>query len=288
MSTWKPEPEPEPGSEPGSELGPSAGHQPQPQPLPQPQLPNDSNLPIADFRVTPERRREARRARLQIVTAAVMLLALAAVAWLVFPPGGDTRPTLSYAAVVLAILAVLLLLRMWLISRKAERFVSADGAMLRLDLHGILLAGDTQIPWHAVSGIWAFDSATELRARARHTVFGAPGRLMLRAGVNTANITFGVTDARAVADPRARLRRFRPTEAGLIPGRIELPFGSQFDTARLHEALDYARAILPADVAVRLADGVMDYAAAWSGTNDDIDTIRVREAQRGPRPADDR
>lgn len=236
-----------------------------------------------DFLVTPERRRQARRARRLVVLVCAALIALAIVAWVLFPPGPSTRFTLSLAAVLLVVLAVLLLLRLWGIVRKAERYVATDGMMLQLSTQGIGIAGDTTIPWHAVSGIWAFDSAPALRERAQRTVFGAPGRVMLRAGVNTANVTFGVVDVAAVIDPARRIRRFRALPSGLTPGRLELPFGSQFDTAQLHEVLAVARSVLPPEVPVRLADGVMDYAAAWSGVSDDVATIREREAQRDAR-----
>lgn len=234
-----------------------------------------------DYRVSAERRQRAVRARRTIAIVSLSLIALAVLAWVVFPPGEGTRVSLSYSTIVLAILAVLMLLRLVLLSRKADRFVASDGAVLQLSPQGILVAGDTLIPWRAVSGVWALDSAPALRARASGKVFGAPGRAMLEAGVNTANLTFGVVDVAQASDPSGRIRGFRALPSGVVPGRLELPFGSQFGTAELHDALTAMRAALPVEVPVRLADGAMDYAAAWSGVADDVAEIRRREAERG-------
>lgn len=247
------------------------------------QHPSATRFASRDYRVSAERRRRAVRARRTVTVVSLALIALAVLAWVFFPPGEGTRVSLSSAAIVLAILAVLLLLRLVLLSRKADRFVAADGAMLQLSPQGIQIAGDTHLPWQSVSGVWALDSAPKLRARASSTVFGAPGRIMLDAGVNTANLTFGVIDIAQASDPAGRIHSFRALPSGTVPGRLELPFGSQFGTAELHDALTAMRAAMPAEVPVRLADGAMDYAAAWSGVADDVAEIRRRETERGIR-----
>lgn len=239
-------------------------------------------VPERVYRVSPARRAEARQARRGIVIVALVLLAISALPWLVFTPQGISRPSLGYAAIVLAVLAVLLLVRLWRIVRKAEQFVASDGTMLAFADAGMTIAGDTTIPWDAVSGAWALDSAPALRERAQHTVFGAPGRAMLRAGVNSANLTIGVSDTSRISDPRARVRTFRAVSSELIPGRIEVPFGTQFGTAELHEVIAVLKLILPVEVPVRLTDGALDYAEAWAGTADDVATIRDREARATP------
>ncbi|MFC5338661.1 hypothetical protein [Leucobacter denitrificans] len=230
------------------------------------------------FRVTPERRAEAKRARRNVAIVAIVLLALSFLPWLLWGPHGIARPSLRYAAIVLSVLAVLTLIRVWRIVRKAERFVGPDGAVLEITSSSITVAGDTVIPLTAVSGVWALDSAPALRARAQHTLFGAPGRAMLSAGVNTANITIGITDCAAISDPSSRVKRFRTLASGNTPGRIEFPFGSQFGTEELQDAFAVMKSLLPVEVPVRLATGALDYAAAWAGTADDVTTIREREA----------
>lgn len=239
-------------------------------------------VPERVYRVTPERRADARRARRGIVIVALVLLAISVLPWLVFTPQRISRPSLGYAAIVLTVLAVLLLVRLWRIVRKAEQFVASDGTMLTFTQAGLMIAGDTTIPWDAVSGVWALDSAPALRERAQHTVFGAPGRAMLRAGVNSANITIGISDTSRISDPHTRVRTFRAVGSGLVPGRIEVPFGTQFGTAELHEAIAVLKLILPIEVPVRLTDGAIDYAGAWAGTADDVATIREREARVTP------
>lgn len=234
--------------------------------------------PWRDYRVTPARREDAKRARVAIFTVSGVLLGLSLLPWLLFLPGVGVRPRLAYSALILTVLAIFLIIRVVLIARKAERFVAPDGAMLRLGPEGITVAGDTVIPWQAVSGVWALDSAPALRARAQSTVFGAPGRLMLRAGTNTANVTIGVVEATWVHDPAQRLHRFKQQPSGYTPARLEFPFGSQFGTEELHDAFSVLRWALPPEVPVRLASGAFDYAGAWAGTADDVATIRAREA----------
>ena len=236
--------------------------------------------PVVPFVVSPERRADARRARRSAIILAAVFGALAAVALIVFPPGPGTRVTLTGGAIVLLILAVLLVLRVLRVAAKADRFVAADGSMLVIGATGVTVAGDTHIPWGAVSGVWAIDRGAALRQRASRSVFGAPGRIMLRAGVNTADITIGITDTTAVHDPATRVRRFRALPSGLIPGRLELPFGTQFGTEELNHALAAFRRALPADVPVRLTTGEFDYAGAWAGTADDVAKIRADEASR--------
>ena len=233
-----------------------------------------------DFRVTAERLAEARRARLTVVCTAIVLLVLAGLALVLFPPGAGTRFSLSAASIVLAVLAVLLLVRIALIAKKANSCVAADGSVLRLSPEGVTVSGDAFVPWHALSGAWALNSAPALRARAERTVFGLPGRIMLRAGTNTASITLGVADVGLVRDPAARATRFATLPSGATPARLELAFGSHFGTAELREAVSAMRAALPAEVPVRLCNGALDYAAAWAGTSDDVETIRQREASQ--------
>lgn len=234
----------------------------------------------AVFAVSPERRADARRARTIVIGVAVGLLLLAAAALIFFPPGTGTRASLSFASIILVVLAVLLVVRILLIARKADRFVAADGTMLWIDQTGITVAGDVRIPVGAVSGVWGVDRAPALRQRAATAFFGAPGRVMLRAGVNTADITIGIVDVSAVTDPGGVVKRFRALPSGLVPGRLEIPFGAQFDTPDLHAALRAFRAVLPLEVPVRLSSGAFDYAAAWAGTADDVETIRRAEASR--------
>lgn len=229
-----------------------------------------------NYRVSAERRATARRARRTVMIVALALLALSLLPWLLFD---STRLSLGFSALVLTVLSVLLLLRLWRIIRKAEKFVAPDGSMLAFTQDGLTVTGDTTIPWDVVSGVWALDSAPALRARAEHTAFGAPGRVMLAAGVNTANVTIGVSDVSRVADPLGRVRKFRSVTSGLVPGRIEVPFGTQFGTAELHEMIAVLKLILPTEVPVRLATGALDYAEAWAGTADDVSTIREREAR---------
>lgn len=236
-------------------------------------------FPLRDFRVSPERRADAKRARITVVLISLGLFFLSLLPW-VFFGGGQTRLSLGYAALILSALSLLLLLRIALISRKADRFVAADGSMLRIAQEGIIVAGDTFIPWPAVSGVWALDSAPGLRARAARSVTGAPGRVMLRAGTNTANMTIGIADVSRLEDPAQRAHRFRKLSSGLTRGRIEIPFGSQFVTEQLHEAIGVFRRVLPPEIPARLADGALDYSAAWAGTADDAQTIREREASR--------
>lgn len=234
----------------------------------------------AVFSVTPERRAAARRARATVLWVAVALVALAAVALIVFPPGTGTRASLSFASILLVVLAALLVVRILLVARKADRLVAADGTMLRIDPSAVTVAGDLRIPLEVVSGAWGVDRGPALRARAATAFFGGPGRVMLRAGVDTADITIGVSDVSAVSDPAGRLTRFRPLPSGVVPGRIEIAFGAQFDTPDLHAALRMLRATLPAETPVRFSSGPLDYAAAWAGTADDVETIRRAEASR--------
>lgn len=233
-----------------------------------------------DFLVSGERLAEARRARLTVVCVAIALLVLAGLALVLFSPGAGTRFSLSAGSIVLAVLAVLLLVRIALIARKASSGVGADGSVLRLSPEGVTVSGDAFVPWHALSGAWALDSAPALRARAEKTVFGLPGRIMLRAGTNTASITLGILDVALVRDPATRATRFATLPSGATPARIELAFGSYFGTAELHEAFAAMRAALPPEVPVRLCSGALDYAAAWAGTADDVETIRQREASQ--------
>lgn len=232
-----------------------------------------------DYRVTPERRADAGRARTTIMLVAAGVLVLSLLPWLFVIAGSGINIRLAYSALVLTALALLLILRVLLIVRKADRFVASDGSMLRLAQEGITVAGDTFIPWQAVSGVWALDSAPALRARAANSVTGLPGRLMLRAGTNTANVTIGIVEASWVVDPAQRLKRFTTLSNGCTPARLEFPFGSRFGTEELHDAFGVLRWALPAEVPVRLATGAMDYASAWAGTADDVATIREREAK---------
>lgn len=235
------------------------------------------------FVATPQRRQAAQRARRTVLIIAIVLFVGAIAALIAFPPGTGTRLTLTGASLVLAVLAVLMMLRIGRVAAKADLAVAADGEMLRVEAGGIRVRGDVLIPWQNVSGVWASDRGVELRRRAATALLGAPGRVMLRAGVNTADVTIGIVDTAAVAGSLRLLKRFSPVEGGLTPGRIELPFGAWFDSDDLARLLHEVRAALPAEVPVRLTEGVMDYAAAWAGTADSVATIRTRESSR-PRP----
>ena len=235
---------------------------------------------LVRFVVSPERRDDARRARRAVYTVAAVLAVLAVAGLVVFPPGSGTRLTLTGGAIVLLVLAVLLAVRVLRVASKADRLVAVDGSMLTIAATEVTVAGDTRIPWAAVSGVWAVDRAVELRRRAGRGLFGLPGRLMLRAGVDTADITIGIADTTVIQDPAARVRRFRALPSGLVPGRIEVPLGAQFGTGDLSQALAAFRRALPDDVPVRLASGDFDYAAAWAATADDVATIRANEASR--------
>ena len=235
---------------------------------------------LVRFVVSAERRADARRARRTGYLVAAVLAVLAVAGLVVFPPGSGTRLTLTGAAIVLLVLAALLSVRVLRVAAKADRLVAADGSMLTIAPTEVTVAGDTRIPWAAVSGVWAIDRAPELRRRAGRSVFGLPGRVMLRAGVDTADITIGIADTAVIHDPAARVRRFRALPSGLVPGRIEVPFGAQFGTEELSQALAAFRRALPADVPVRLASGEFDYAGAWAATADDVATIRANEASR--------
>lgn len=235
---------------------------------------------LVRFVVSPERRADARRARRTVYLVAAVLALLAVAGLVVFPPGAGTRLTLTGAAMVLLVLAALLAVRVLRVAAKADRLVAADGSMLTIAPTEVTVGGDTRIPWAAVSGVWAIDRAAELRRRAGRSVFGLPGRLMLRAGVDTADITIGIADTAVIHDPASRVRRFRALPSGLVPGRIEVAFGSQFGTEELSQALAAFRRALPADVPVRLASGEFDYAGAWAATADDVTTIRANEASR--------
>lgn len=235
---------------------------------------------LVRFVVSAERRADARRARRTVYLVAAVLAVLAVAGLIVFPPGSGTRLTLTGAAIVLLVLAALLSVRVLRVAAKADRLVAADGSMLTIAPTEVTVAGDTRIPWAAVSGVWAIDRAPELRRRAGRSVFGLPGRVMLRAGVDTADITIGIADTAVIHDPAARVRRFRALPSGLVPGRIEVPFGAQFGTEELSQALAAFRRALPADVPVRLASGEFDYAGTWAATADDVATIRANEASR--------
>ena len=232
----------------------------------------------ARFAVTATRRAKARVARRGIVIGSSIVIALATLAWIAFPPGEATRTTLAWAITALAIISALLIVRIALMAKKADRLIGPAGTVLEISPEGIVVAGDLHIPLSAVSGVWAVDRRPELRVRADKSVTGAPGRVMLAAGANTADIAIGVLDAAAAHDSSGRLTRFRQLPSGATPARVEIPFGSQFDTQELHEALRTFRAALPATVPVRLATGAMDYAAAWAGTADAPETIAQREA----------
>lgn len=236
--------------------------------------------PLVRFVVSPERRADARRARRTVYLVAAVLAVLAVAGLVVFPPGSGTRLTLTGVAIVLLILAALLAVRVLRLAAKADRLVAADGTMLTIAPTEVTVAGDTRIPWAAVSGVWAIDRAVGLRRRAGGGLFGLPGRLMLRAGVDTADITIGVADTSVIHDPAARVRRFRALPSGLVPGRIEVPFGAQFGTDELSQALAAFRRALPADVPVRLTSGEFDYAGAWAATADEVAKIRANEASR--------
>lgn len=234
-------------------------------------------FPVRDYRVTTERRAEAAKARRSVMLVSGIFLALAVFAWVVFPPGEGTRLSLTYLTAVLAALSLLLLLRLWLIVRKANRFVSPEGSMLRLAPEGVYVTGDTFIPWQMVSGVWTHDTGPQLRASK-----GLAKRSMIRAGVNTANITIGIVDVAQISDPAGRVKRFATLPSGLTPGRLEFPFGTQFATPELTDAFAVFRWALPPEVPVRFATGVMDYAEAWAGTSDDVAKIREREAGKAP------
>ena len=232
------------------------------------------------FRVSAARLTDAARARRSVRIAAAAMIALAAAAWVIFPPGDGTRITLTLASALLAFVAVGLILRVRRIQRKSERFLGAEGEFLAISPETVTVGGGTIIPADAISGVWAADRGAELRERTRRTIFGLPGRTMLRAGVNTADVTIGISDAERVIDGAALLTRFRAHPGGERPARIEIPFGSFLDSSELQRALRAARSCLPADVPVRLTDGVMDYSTAWAGTADPVDVIRARERQR--------
>jgi hypothetical protein len=235
---------------------------------------------LARFAVSAERRAAARAARRGVLLLTAGLAALAVAGLIVFPPGIGTRPTLTGASLVLLLVSGLLALRIWRVVVVADRWVGADGAVLEFTDEGIVVADDVRVPWAAVSGVWGQDRGAPLRARADRRMIGGPGRVMLRAGVSTGELTIGVTDVSAVTDPAGRVHRFGRLPGGQIPGRIEIPFGAWFGSRELADAVAAARAVLPPDVPARLTDGVMDYAAAWAGTADDAATIRRREATR--------
>lgn len=234
---------------------------------------------MSSFNVSPERRAAASSARRTVLIVAAVLAAAGVGAFVAFPPGGDTRASLSIAAIVLVALAGLMVLRLVQISRKADGIVGAGGEVLALEPGGIRVAGDTVVPWDVVSGVWASDNGPALRRRAASPVLGWSGRLMLASGTNTANLLIGITDAARMTDPAARAKRFKALPSGMTPARIELPFGSWFDTDALLAVLGEARGFLPAEVPARMATGNLDYAAAWAGAQDDVATIRAREAE---------
>src|SRR5690606_6534091 len=109
------------------------------------------SVPERVYRVSPERRAEATRARRSIAILSFALLALSLLPWIVFTPARIGRPSLAYAALVLTVLSILLLIRLWRIARKAEKFVAPDGTMLQFTQEGITVAGTTLIPWRAIS-----------------------------------------------------------------------------------------------------------------------------------------
>lgn len=234
-------------------------------------------FPVRNYRVTDQRRAEATKARRTVILLASGFLALAVFAWIVFPPGEGTRSTLTYSTAVLAVLGVFVLIRIWLIARKANKFVSPEGSMLRLAPEGAYVAGDTFVPWNMVSGVWTHDTGAQQRASN-----GIAKRTMLSAGINTANLTIGIVDVAQITDPAGRVKKFATLPSGLTPGRLEFPFGSQFATPELHDVMAVFRWALPAEVPVRFATGVMDYAEAWAGTADDVEKIREREAGKAP------
>jgi hypothetical protein len=232
------------------------------------------------FLVSPQRRAAARSARRGVVLLAGALAVLAVVGLVVFPPGIGTRATLTGASLVLLVLSALLALRIWRVAVVADRWVGSGGRVLEFTDDGLIAAGDVWVPWDSVSGVWAQDRGAALRARADRRVIGGPGRVLLRAGVSTGELTIGVTDVATITDPARRVRRFARLPGGQTPGRIEIPLGAWFGTDELAAAVSAARAVLPAEVPARLTDGVTDYAAAWAGTADDVATIRRREASR--------
>lgn len=236
--------------------------------------------PFLRLIVSGERRAAARAARRGVLVLAGALAALAIAGLVVFPPGLGTRATLTGAGLVLLVLSALLALRMWRIIVVAERWVGTDGSVLELTPDGLVAGGDVRVPWASVSGVWAQDRGAALRARADRRVIGGPGRVLLRAGTSTGELTIGVTDVATITDPAGRVRRFARLPGGQTPGRIEIPLGAWFGSQDLADAVAAARAVLPSEVPVRLTDGVMDYAAAWAGTADDVATIRRREAAR--------
>lgn len=230
--------------------------------------------------VPPERRAAARSARRGMLILAGALAVLAVAGLVVFPPGIGTRATLTGASLVLLLVSALLAVRIWRVAVVADRWVGHDGSMLELTPEGLVAGGDVHVPWASVSGVWAQDRGAALRARADRRLIGGPGRVMLRAGVSTGELTIGVTDVATIADPARRVHRFTRLPGGQTPGRIEIPLGAWFGSRELADAVAVARTALPPDVPARLTDGVMDYAAAWAGAADDVATIRRREASR--------
>ncbi len=237
-------------------------------------------LPVI-FAAAAERRADAGRARrtTTIWTAGLALVAVAA--FVLFPPwAATTRGSLSWAALILLVLGVLVFVRVRRIAAKADRLLGADGELLAVGTESIIVGDTVRIPLGDISGVWAQDRGPSLRLQASRGISGFTGRILLRAGLNTADLVVGIVDVRGATDPESRVHRFRPTPDGVVPGRIELPFGSWFGSAELHRALTTLRSLLPAEVPVRIAADAMDYAAVWADTARPVDEIRARETRR--------
>lgn len=188
-----------------------------------------------------------------------VLLALAIVA-LVWNPEGSR---IKFTAPILAALALLLALRVFLIHRKAMRFVAPDGAVLEFTNSHLIIGGRIAIPWHQVSRVLSYDGVHKIE-NSRNIANG----IMRDIGLNFIELAFYVGDRRVINDPRHEVKGFDGGD-GPAPGRIEVPFGAWFDSEQLRQTLAIIRAQLHPNVPMEHFAEPLDYAAKWVGLNDD-------------------
>ncbi|MBH0128780.1 hypothetical protein [Salinibacterium sp. NK8237] len=223
--------------------------------------------PEYELTASPARIREISTSWRRLFFSFSGLALLAAASLIVFPPGAAaTRPTLTAGAIVLLVLAALFLVRLLLIRRAAQRSHGANGAVIAITPTGIVVRGDTTVPFEEITGVFAKDDQDALLSKAAPRVRGVAGRALLRAGLHGIELTIGLRDAVAVRDtadtPKAaaRIHQFAALADGTRPGMIQLPFGVTHDSAALANLLQALQARLEPAAPVKALTGVLDMA----------------------------
>ena len=199
-----------------------------------------------------------------LLIAALGLGALAAVSLLVFPPGVADRASLTIAGVILLVLALVLLVRLLLIRRAANRSYGPRGEVLVITPSALILAGDVVIPYEQVTGVFAKDDSATLLRKSSARVLGAGGRALMSAGLSGIDLVVGVRDGAAI-----RRAARTPSAAALVhiypsrtAGSITIAFGATQDSTALRGAMSLLADRLEPGAPVRTLTGTFDLALA--------------------------